>query len=42
MYSNAEEAIAALKNTTGSHHPCIARNPDDNLAETIIRAFMVG
>jgi hypothetical protein len=25
MYSTAAEAIAALKNTAGSHHPCIAR-----------------
>jgi hypothetical protein len=41
MYSSAEAAIAALKNTTGSHHPRITRNPDDDLSEVICLAFAV-
>jgi hypothetical protein len=31
-YSMAAEAIAALKNNAGSHHPCIAKNPDNDPA----------
>lgn len=26
----AAEAIAALRNKAGSHHPCIAKNPYDD------------
>jgi hypothetical protein len=26
----AADAIAALRNKAGSHHPCIAKNPDDD------------
>ena len=29
-YSMAADAIAALRNKAGSHHPCIAKNPDDD------------
>jgi hypothetical protein len=31
-YSMAADAIAALRNKAGSHHPCIAKNPDDDPA----------
>ena len=31
-YSMAADAIAALKNNAGSHHPCIAKNPDNDPA----------